>query len=106
MMPGITPSLLLTGAPAITGWVNPGSAAWNGETLNYWTDLYAEHTGGTAPFTYAWSSDGFSVTIDNPALRLARFRSSDGSAAAVECLITDALGQQVTISGTILGVVT
>ena len=105
MMPGITPSLLMAGAPPIyNAYVSPSSVVWSGDLFNYYTDLYVEHSGGTAPFTYLWSSDAFSVTIDDPTVRAVRFRSSDGSGAPVECLITDAMGQQVSAFGTILSV--
>lgn len=103
MMPGIMPSLLMAGNnPIYDAYVDPPSTAWFGEFMKYYTYVGAAHSGGTAPFTYAWSADG-NVSILSPTSRNTEVRSSNGAPAAVHCLITDALGQSINITGGILG---
>ncbi len=104
MMPGITPSLLMadTVPPFQSAYVSPPTASWYGSLFNYYTDLYVEHSGGVAPFTYAWSADGWDVEIVSPNERLTRVRSTSGDGVSISCQITDAVGQSVSAYGTIL----
>lgn len=54
-------------------------------------------TGGTAPYTYAWSVvvSATSVTINNPTMATTSFSATvfnEQSEAQAQCLVTDALG--------------
>lgn len=104
MMPGIMPSLLMSGSiPIHNAYVDPDRAQWYGSPFNWYTTVYAEHSGGTAPFTYLWSSDGFEIAISSPNSRLTQLTSSSGNGGTIYCLITDATGQSISIDGTVLG---
>lgn len=102
MMPGIIPSLLMAGASIAGAAIDPPLGSWSGSLPNYYADFTAQHTGGTAPFTYLWTTENGSG-IANPALRNVRITSHDGSPDYINLTITDAAGQVAFLTAPILG---
>jgi hypothetical protein len=81
--------LSATAAPTTIGWIYV-----EGEYPFYSTDgnITATPAGGTAPYTYLWSTVSGAGSSVTPTDAASFFWNLDSSATTVRCLVTDNLG--------------
>lgn len=99
LVQSFAPPISLSVTPSVSGTGNS-----TGVTLITSSTAYATPTGGTSPYTYAWTKvGGDTMTATNPTSASTAFRlgvgPGDSKSATYRCTVTDSLGQ--TASGTV-----